>query len=229
MKLKLKTLVQDEHEQYLVYKKLADFHFNKYWTLQRQYWFKYCKENIVKTSFITLVILGAILFPLYYYLTNPNVEYKFSTKEIVYVPDSTKTMDKFLETLGQLESNNDYKAVNQFGYLGRWQLGQSALKQIGLGSVSKEQFLNNPKLQDAAILMLLKENKRVLHSYIEKYNSTVIQGVLVTESSILAACQLSPQGTIKFLTSKGDSVFRDGNNVPITKYLEKFSGYQIKF
>ena len=37
----------------------------------------------------------------------------------------------FLDALGMRESSNNYQAVNEFGYLGRYQMGALALEDIG--------------------------------------------------------------------------------------------------
>ena len=73
---------------------------------------------------------------------------------------------------------------------------------------------------------LLKQNKRSLRKYIEKYDGKVVHGVLVTESGLLAAAHLGGAGSVKkwFRTGK---VRRDGNGVKITSYMTKFSGYQL--
>ena len=38
-----------------------------------------------------------------------------------------KTYNLFLHDIGFRESTNDYKAVNQFGYLGKYQFGRNKL------------------------------------------------------------------------------------------------------
>ena len=42
-----------------------------------------------------------------------------------------KNHNKFLEDLGMRESSGDYKAVNQYGYLGKYQFGGAALIDLG--------------------------------------------------------------------------------------------------
>ncbi len=39
----------------------------------------------------------------------------------------TKTLEKFFEDLGFRESCGDYKVVNNIGFLGKYQMGESAL------------------------------------------------------------------------------------------------------
>ena len=73
---------------------------------------------------------------------------------------------------------------------------------------------------------LLQYHKKKLKRYIEKYSGRVINGVLVTESGLLAAAHLGGAGSVKkwFRTGK---VRRDGNGVKITTYMQRFSGYNL--
>jgi len=225
-----RAIILDERSQYQMHKSAARIHWEKYFFKNIKYIFAYRKKSFLKRTGTAIAILFAIIYPLYYYVVNPNVveKWQIMPKETVYVSDEKKTMDLFLHDLGEVESGGNYKITNQYGYMGKYQIGMQALKQIGLESVTKEQFLDNPELQEAAMKMLLKENKKMLATYIGKYQSRVIGGIYITESSILAASHMAPKGTIDFLTSDGENVFRDGNGTPITKYLEKFSGYKIK-
>jgi len=73
---------------------------------------------------------------------------------------------------------------------------------------------------------LLKQNKRSLRKYIEKYDGEIVHGVLVTESGLLAAAHLGGAGSVKKWVRTG-KVRRDGNGVKITSYMTKFSGYKL--
>ena len=42
-----------------------------------------------------------------------------------------KDHNKFLEDIGFRESSGNYKAVNQFGYLGKYQFGRKTLNSLG--------------------------------------------------------------------------------------------------
>ncbi len=225
-----KAHVADERAQYLILETGAKVHYRRWLVMNTKYILTYRKKAFLQRIGGGIAIFLAIVYPLYYYVVNPNVIEKWQVMpgQTVYVSDEAKTFDKFLDELGDAESGGNYKAVNQLGYMGKYQFGMSALKQIGLGSVTKEQFLDNPELQEASIRMLLKENKKILASYIGKYQSRVIGGIYITESGILGGSHMAPQGVIDFLTSDGEKVFKDGNGIPITKYLEKFSGYKIK-
>ena len=131
----------------------------------------------------------------------------------------------FLDAIGFKESGNRYHIVNRYGYMGRYQFGKKTLRGLGFKQ-SKEEFLNSPLIQEKAMTALLKQNKRSLRKYIEKYDGKIVHGVMVTESGLLAAAHLGGAGSVKkwFRTGK---VRRDGNGVKITSYMTKFSGYQL--
>jgi outer membrane receptor for Fe3+-dicitrate len=93
--------------------------------------------------------------------------------------------------------------------------------------VSKNEFLNNPQLQEEAMMALLLHNKEKLQLYIDTFDGKTINGMLVTESGILAAAHLGGQGSVKRYFKNG-KVFKDGNGTKITSYMNKFSGYEIK-
>ena len=130
---------------------------------------------------------------------------------------------QFLEAIGHRESSNNYSVVNEFGYMGRYQFGKATLKGLGI-DVTKEEFINNHKLQEKAMHMLLSHNRKKLKRYIKKYEGQIIHGILVTESGILAAAHLAGQGNVrKFL--KNGFVFEDGNGTKMTSYMKQFGGY----
>jgi len=137
-----------------------------------------------------------------------------------------KNHDKFLEDLGFRESSGNYKAVNQYGYLGKYQFGRKTLNNLGYEDVSNRVFLANPQIQEEAMYDLLIHNKKILRRQIEKYNGKVINGILITESGILAAAHLAGPGNVKRFFRKGYE-FRDGNGTKMTSYMKKFSNYRL--
>jgi len=139
-----------------------------------------------------------------------------------------KNHDKFLEDLGFRESSGNYKAVNQFGYLGKYQFGRKTLDALGYTDISNRVFLANPQIQEEAMYDLLTHNRKILRRQIEKYNGQVVNGILITESGILAAAHLAGPGNVKKFFRKGYE-FRDGNGTKMTSYIVKFSGYKLDF
>lgn len=135
-------------------------------------------------------------------------------------------LENFLDAIGFRESGNRYGITNKWGYMGKYQFGRSTLKGLGF-KVTKQEFLNDPQLQEEAMMALLLHNKEKLQLYIDTFDGKTINGMLITESGILAAAHLGGQGSVKRYFKKG-KVFRDGNGTKITSYMNKFSGYDIK-
>jgi len=135
-------------------------------------------------------------------------------------------LEKFLDAIGHRESTNRYDVVNKWGYMGRYQFGRSTLKGLGF-KVTKKEFLNNPQLQEEAMMALLLHNKEKLQKYIDVFDGQTINGMLITESGILAAAHLGGQGSVKRYFKNG-KVFKDGNGTKITSYMNTFSGYDLQ-
>jgi|TARA_R110002096_G_scaffold91435_1_gene206873 hypothetical protein len=135
-------------------------------------------------------------------------------------------LDSFLTAVGFRESGNRYDITNKWGYMGKYQFGKSTLKGLGF-KVTKKEFLSNPQLQEEAMMALLLHNKEKLQKYIDVFDGQTINGMLITESGILAAAHLGGQGSVKRYFKNG-KVFRDGNGTKITSYMKKFSGYDIQ-
>ena len=135
-------------------------------------------------------------------------------------------LENFLDAIGFRESSNDYTVTNKWGYMGKYQFGRSTLKGLGF-KVTKKEFLNNPQLQEEAMMALLLHNKEKLQKYIDVFDGQTINGMYISESGILAAAHLGGQGSVKRYFKNG-KVFRDGNGTKITSYMEQFSGYDIK-
>ena len=195
--------------------------------------------NNKKYSIVILLLATLALFSLTAFTTyrakiiNPIIE--LPTKGIVTIPLESLTVDSielvvsshqaFLDAIGFRESGNRYGIVNRYGYMGKYQFGKRTLKGLGI-KVTQDEFLNSPYIQEKAMYALLKQNKRSLRKYIEKYNGKYVHGVLVTESGLLAAAHLGGAGSVKkwFRTGK---VRKDGNGVKITSYMERFGGYDL--
>ena len=101
----------------------------------------------------------------------------------------------FKQAIGFRESENKYKTVNSLGYLGKYQFGIETLKSVGI--YDRSAFLNSPELQEKAFVALLAKNKWELKKEIEKHEGTIINGIRITESGILAAAHLGGAGSVK--------------------------------
>lgn len=134
--------------------------------------------------------------------------------------------NKFLDEVGFRESSNNYKAVNQFGYLGKYQFGRKTLNAIGFEDVSNYEFLSNPEIQEEAMLVLLQKNKHTLRREIKKYVGETVNGIYITESGILAAAHLGGAGNVRKFFRKGYE-FKDGNGTKMTSYMIRFADYNL--
>jgi hypothetical protein len=137
-----------------------------------------------------------------------------------------KNHSTFLDAIGFRESTNNYKAVNQFGYLGKYQFGRKTLNAIGFEDVSNREFLTNPSIQEEAMLILLQKNRRTLRREIKKYVGKTINDVYITESGLLAAAHLAGAGNVRRFFRKGYE-FKDGNGTKMTSYMIKFANYTL--
>lgn len=143
-------------------------------------------------------------------------------------PRLGKSYLAFKDALGFKESGGDYKAINDFGYMGKYQFGRGTLKLIGIWDVNK--FLNSPELQEAAFYANASRNKWILRKDIAGSVGKIINGVKITESGILAAAHLAGPGNVKkYLRSGGANSFNDGFGTSIKYYFKKFAGYDTSF
>lgn len=135
-----------------------------------------------------------------------------------------KTFVGFKEALGFKESRGNYKTINEFGYMGKYQFGKGTLQMIGI--YSPERFMNDTRLQEEAFTAYTSRNKWILRRDINRYVGRYINGVKITESGILAAAHLAGAGNVKkYLRSGGAIGFSDAFGTSLRYYLKKFSGY----
>ena len=154
------------------------------------------------------------------------IESEIKVPEIIV--SEIKDHNKFLDDIGFRESSNNYKAVNQFGYLGKYQFGRKTLNSLGFENVSNREFLENVSIQEEAMYALLNHNKKILRRQIQKYHGQTIHGIYITESGILAAAHLAGAGNVRKFFRKGYE-FKDGNGTKMTSYMTLFSGYNLEF
>ena len=144
------------------------------------------------------------------------------------VPFIEKDFIGFREFLGFFESGSDYRKINRFGYLGKYQFGKGTLKIYGVTDTND--FIYNPELQEKVFLMNIKRNKWILRREIKKYSNKSLGGLFITESGILAAAHLSGPGNVKkFLRNKGVTDFnkKDANGTSISDYIRIFKNYSL--
>lgn len=144
------------------------------------------------------------------------------------VPFTGNSFNGFREAIAFKESGGKYKSVNTLGYLGKYQFGKSTLKRFRI--YDTEAFLNSPELQERAFIALCSLNKWILRKDIRRSVGKKINGIVITESGILAAAHLSGAGNVKkYLRSNGTHSFKDAYGSSLQFYLKKFSGYDTSF
>ncbi|MDT0295555.1 peptidoglycan-binding protein LysM [Mesonia ostreae] len=162
------------------------------------------------------------------YTVKKNNEILNEVDESIFYPVLKKGYLGFKEAVAFKESRGDYKIINQFGYLGKYQFGIGTLHLIGI--YDADAFLNNPELQEAAFYANASRNKWILRKDIARSVGKKMNGVEITESGILAAAHLAGPGSVKkYLRSGGVQGFSDAFGTSIKYYLHKFKGYDTSF
>lgn len=144
---------------------------------------------------------------------------------VVSEPPKAHQLDELIEAIGQLESNNRYDVVNRYGFMGKYQFSPRTVAYLGY-DVTREQFLNNPELQDSVMVSYLRSNYSSLQHHIMVYGYTIHNGVYITPSSILAGAHFAgARGMKRFLENNVGTT--DSNGMTITRYMEKFTDYEL--
>jgi hypothetical protein len=204
------------------------------------------KKKIVKFSFLP-VVAGFIFFSfstkevanleMYATTSNDTFEYTVNSLEenalieeptIKIIPKLGKSYIGFKEALAFKESRGNYKIVNEYGYMGKYQFGKGTLKLIGI--YNPKLFLNSPELQEAAFYANASRNKWILIRDIARFSGKRINGIEITESGILAAAHLAGPGSVKkYLRSWGANSFSDAFGTTIGYYIKRFAGFDTSF
>lgn len=156
----------------------------------------------------------------------------------------------FLNALAKRESSLNRSAENsQTHYIGLFQFGEAALKDIGVyggdstrandwagswtgkyGVTSKDSFLTNGDAQLSAIAdyQKLSWDKYLKGNGADAYLGKTINGVVITESGLIAASHLVGAGSVlAWLRSNGATNPADASGTLMTEYLSKFGGYNV--
>ena len=146
--------------------------------------------------------------------------------------DSTNSRQKLKDALGKKESSNNYKAVNRLNYLGKYQMGAAMLTDLGYvkkgtsnsglnnpdnwtgkdGMSSKDDFLNNPTVQESAMDAELDMNEKRLTKMGVIDDSTTEQ----EKSGYLSTSHLLGTGGARSM--KNGIVKKDANGVTGNEY-----------
>jgi len=141
-----------------------------------------------------------------------------------------EAFDAFKHRLGFRESGNNPHAVNPLGYIGEWQFGAAALKDVGR-SVSIRAFHRDPSIwtreqQEEDLETLINLNAIRLQWYINHFDGKIVRGVLVTKSGILAAAHLAgAKGVMNWFNTGYNP--KDYFGTKLTDYMIQFIGYEF--
>lgn len=151
-----------------------------------------------------------------------------------YILAETGLRDEFELFVNQMsfkESSDNWKAINKSGHMGLFQFSKGTLKRLGY-NVTPERFRKNPnifpiEIQYQAFYELLELNEIELQPCF-KYIGSMIGGIEVTKSGLLAGCHLGGlEGVKLFLITNGRIDREDCNGTRISNYLREFGKYKI--
>lgn len=166
--------------------------------------------------------------------------------------DSIKSLNSFLELLAFKESNMNWYAINQYGYVGKYQFGSDARRDVGVKKFTWKQFQSNPSIwpekeQDKAVIRFMKLNHKKIFSFFDqpgdhlindhfnkvfklKYNTKWYkkgETVQLTWAGLYAACHLVGPGHVRKFLNTGYN-HKDGNGITTFDYLKYFSKIDMK-
>jgi hypothetical protein len=196
------------------------------------------------------IILKTSLKALYMMLTSFLLTFSISTASVVdltqRISHFSDSEEKFFNAIGHTESSNDYTKVNPFGYIGRYQFGESVLIEMGYykkdgttkndwqgdwtgkdSIYSYQDLLDNAYIQDKIAKNLAAYNWQIAKRYgIDKYVGRRVNGVKITKAGIIAGMHLTGFGGVRNFILHGDAK-RDGNGISVTEYMTKFHHYKL--
>jgi hypothetical protein len=136
-------------------------------------------------------------------------------------------VEQFMGKVSDIESQGNYKVVNRYGMMGKYQFSPSTVRALGF-KVSAQQFLKDPQLQDSVMFAYMKANYRELKNLIDRYDGKTKHGIKITRAGILAGAHFAGSGGVyTYLTSDDKHGIIDGNGTSIRKYMASFSNFKL--
>lgn len=196
--------------------------------------FRWKRSVIIFTLIILTTKVGCNMKDLMGYLNIPEKEKQELVSEVRSKSKAQKGLRHFLKAIADRESSGNPREINTLGYIGKYQFGRTALKEVGLNNkIDTDKFRRNPKIwpehqQDKAMIELMRKNIGYLGNYIGKFDGRKIRGINITKSGLVAGAHLlGPTNVKKFLDSNGTFDPEDGYGTKLSEYLKKFAGYEI--
>lgn len=151
----------------------------------------------------------------------------------------------FLQSLAKRESTGNSHIVNQYGYAGLYQMGESALIDAGYyrrdgteindwrgrwtgknGVYSLNDFLNNPATQTQAITGYHDALwDQIKARGLDNKVGQTYKGVPITQSGLIAAAHLIGTGGLRSCLNGGTCT--DANNTTALSYMGRFGGFDV--
>ena len=169
-------------------------------------------------------------------------------KTVIKKPNNKFTKRDFLRRLGLYESGLNYKIANRYKYVGRYQFGKVALRDIGYSDIKIKSITNSIYYnaenhywefdtkyftryeQERAIERFMYKNETLyLSREIKRYVGRRFNGVRVTKSGILAAAHLGGAGSVKrYFRTGGRSNPKDAFGTSLKDYMKRFESVDFE-
>lgn len=140
----------------------------------------------------------------------------------------------FREALGYSESGGDYSAVNDLGYVGKYQWGQDRLDDYNKAygtHFTLDDFKADPALQEHAQAWSEQDIMNyVMDNGLDYYLYKDVGGVTMTPEALMAMAHLGgKKGMMDFVLSGGQDNRQDAYGTSLRDYAEKFSDAQRRY
>ncbi len=138
--------------------------------------------------------------------------------------DSKLYWSNYTRVISSLESSHRYNVVNQYGYLGKYQISHKYLNDFGFSGTDKE-FLGDKLSQELVMANYTYNNIRFIKKYnLNRFIGKEINGIEVTLFGMMASAHLvGIKSLTDYLNTNGKIITKDGNDTSIEKYMKVFS------
>ena len=150
--------------------------------------------------------------------------------------------ERFLTHLAFKESSGNWTIYNRWGYLGLYQIGYAARKDIGYGHIKFWEFVQDPYIfpvetQQEAVYHLIQHNVKRMQPYSSKYylllysiDGMEINGVKLTLAGMIAGAHLAgAYGMKRYIETRGKFNPRDALGTYLSDYVQEFANYNLNF
>jgi len=136
--------------------------------------------------------------------------------------------DEYARRISSHESSDNPTAISPSGlYMGKYQIGELALKDIGWKGVTVQKFRRDPSIFDEhdqrkALEMIAAKNRVYLSKYIISCSGKEMYGIKITTAGMLAAAHHIGARKVKDFLRTG-KVAKDGNGIKMTLFLRRMN------